>query len=395
MQTTLLGIDQIESKTMHDKLDGNVALLAHSASFNSKLVHSAEVLQQLLGKRLIKLFGPQHGFVTDVQDNMVETKDFIHPYFKIPVFSLYGELRSPSDEMLEDVDTFVIDLQDVGTRVYTYIHTMSYVLKACAKKKIKVVVLDRPNPIGGEIIEGNILNPTFKSFVGLHPIPMRHGLTMAEMALLINQQFLHEPCELDVIKMQNWERSYFWDETNRSWILPSPNLPTWEGSISFVGSVLFEGTNISEGRGTTRSLELIGHPQLEAFQFAKNFNLALKKHKLDAIYARPQVFLPTFQKWKGEVCQGIQLHTIDKRNARPWAVGQILCRELYHQLGEDFQWNTSPYEYQFNGYAIDYINGSDQIRKWVESNGDMSELKEIEIRGLDTYKESIRSIQLY
>ena len=182
--------------------------------------------------------------------------------------------------MLKDVDTFVIDLQDVGTRVYTYIHTMSYVLEACAKNKIKVVVLDRPNPIGGEIIEGNILTPEFKSFVGLHPIPMRHGLTMGEMALFINKYFHNNQCQLDVIKMKNWERSNFWDDTKRHWILPSPNLPTWEGTISFVGSVLFEGTNISEGRGTTRSLEIIGHPKLEAFKFAKKI-LTILLEKMD------------------------------------------------------------------------------------------------------------------
>ena len=163
--------------------------------------------------------------------------------------------------MLESVDTFVVDLQDVGTRVYTYIHTLSYVLEACAEKKIKVIILDRPNPIGGEIVEGNILSSGFKSFVGLHPIPMRHGLTIGEMGKLINTHFIQTPCQLEVVKMENWGRDMFWSNTQKEWILPSPNLPTWEGTISFVGSVLFEGTNVSEGRGTTRSLEIIGHPK--------------------------------------------------------------------------------------------------------------------------------------
>jgi uncharacterized protein YbbC (DUF1343 family) len=395
MQKVNFGIDQINKSDNLKKIKGNVALLAHSASFNSNLIHTAEVLQQVLGARLKKLFGPQHGFVTDVQDNMVETKDFIHPFFKIPVHSLYGEVRSPTDDMLDGIDTFIIDLQDVGTRVYTYIHTLSYVLEACAKKGIRVVVLDRPNPIGGEIIEGNILLPDFKSFVGLHPIPMRHGLTMGEMANFINKYYLQNSCELDIMLMENWNRGDFWDDTEKSWILPSPNLPTWEAAISFVGSVLFEGTNISEGRGTTRSLEIIGHPKLEAFSFSRSFNELLKKNKLDSMYARPQVFMPTFQKFRGEVCQGIQLHTINKTAARPWAVGQLLCQKLSLHLGEDFQWSTTPYEYQFNGLAIDFINGTSEIRDWVESRGTLMELKSIETQGHDEYKQQISTIQLY
>lgn len=388
-------IDTIRSKENINQLNGNVALLAHSASFSSDLIHTADIIQNLIGTRLKKLFGPQHGFVTDVQDNMVETKDFIHPYFKIPVHSLYGEVRKPTSAMLEGIDTFVVDLQDVGTRVYTYIHTLNYVMEACAEKSIKVVVLDRPNPIGGEIIEGNILQPEFKSFVGLHPIPMRHALTMGEMALFINNEFLNNACEVVVIKMQDWKRSYFWNDCQKHWILPSPNLPTWEGAVSFVGSVLFEGTNISEGRGTTRSLEIIGHPKLEAFSFAHKFNQVLKNNNLNGMQVRPQVFLPTFQKHQGKVCQGVQIHTTNKYEARPWAVGQLLCRELYHELKEHFIWNTNPYEYQFNGYAIDYINGSDKIRNWVESKGEIHELLSLQNNGLEEFRHRSKSIQLY
>ena len=395
MNDLKFGIDQINKSEYSKLLEGNVALLAHSASFNSNIIHSAQILKEALGERLIKLFGPQHGFVTDVQDNMVETSDFIHPFFQIPVYSLYGDVRKPTKEMLKSVDTFVVDLQDVGTRVYTYIHTLSNVLEACSKESIKVIILDRPNPIGGEVIEGNILSSNYKSFVGLHPIPMRHGLTIGEMGKLINNHFLQAPCELEVVKMENWGRDTFWGATKKEWILPSPNLPTWEGTIAFVGSVLFEGTNISEGRGTTRSLEIIGHPKLEAFKFSQHFNNVLKSNKLDSMTARPQVFLPTFQKWKGEVCQGIQLHTTCNQLARPWAVGQLLCRELRQILGEDFKWSTNPYEYQFDGYAIDYINGSDSIRHWVDSNGSLDELKQIEEDGKQKYIELIEPMKIY
>ena len=395
MNKTMFGIDLIKEKKYTQLFEGNVALLAHSSSFDFQLIHSAEIIKEVIGPRLVKLFGPQHGFVTDVQDNMVETADFIHPYFKIPVHSLYGEVRGPTDKMLEDVDTFVIDLQDVGTRVYTYIHTMSNVLKKCGEKNIKVIVLDRPNPIGGEVIEGNILRPEFKSFVGLHPIPMRHGLTMAEMAKLINTHFLEQACELSVVPMKNWNRQNYWSDLNRPWILPSPNLPTPEGALTFVGTVLFEGTNISEGRGTTRSLEFIGHPKLEAFTISRYLNQVLKKINQNSMITRPQVFLPTFQKYKNEVCQGIQLHVLNQQTARPWQVGQIICRELKNILNDDFSWSEKPYEYEFSGLAIDYINGSDEIRKWVNSNGSLERLVEIEQQGLCNYKEKIKTIQLY
>lgn len=371
MAKVILGIDQInENKHL---FDGNIALLSHSASVTSDLRHSAIVFKEVFGERLTKLFGPQHGFVTDVQDNMVETQDFHHPYFNIPVHSLYGETRQPTKEMLKGIDTFVIDLQDVGTRVYTYIHTMSLAMEACREEGIKVIVLDRPNPIGGTKIEGPLLDPKFKSFVGLHPIPQRHALTIGEMALLINEQFI-SPCNLEVLSMKNWDRKMSWKDTGLTWINPSPNLSTPESCYSFVGTVLFEGTNISEGRGTTRALEFVGHPDIEPFRFAEHLN---KNYTSEGIYFRPQVFLPTFQKFKGEVCGGVQLHVTDQDSGSPWLAGQYLCRELMNILGEKFQWSTAPYEYEFEGMPIDFINGTDQLRFWCEGNSSLSEIEEL------------------
>ena len=390
------GIEELsKNNQLQKKIKGNIALLCHSASINQCYQHSVNIVKSIFPKQLIKIFGPQHGFVTDVQDNMIETDDFIHPYFKIPVYSLYGKTRTPTEKMLEEIDTFIIDLQDVGTRVYTYIHTMSHVLETCQKQDIKVVILDRPNPIGGNIIEGNMLDHNFKSFVGLHPIPMRHGLTIGEMALLINKYFLKNPCDLDVISMKNWKRDYFWDDTNLPWVNPSPNLPTWEGTLTFCGTVLFEGTNISEGRGTTRPLEIIGHPNIDAFSFSEHINSLLSNNKINGIISRPQVFLPTFQKFKGEVCQGIQLHITNKNIAKPWQVGQIICRELYHLLKENFKWNNQPYEYETTGLAIDYINGSDTIRKWAENNGSIEQLKELENIDQPTFLEQRNSVLIY
>ena len=380
MGKVILGIDQVEN--FKDSFIGNIALLSHSASVNSKLTHSAEVFYRLFGERLIKLFGPQHGFVTDVQDNMVETKDFFHPYFKIPVHSLYGETRKPTPQMLENIDTFVIDLQDVGTRVYTYIHTLSLVMESCRDANIKVVVLDRPNPIGGIKIEGPVLNPELKSFVGLHPIPQRHSLTIGEMAGLINEQFI-SPCHLEIIKMQGWERQMLWQDTELFWINPSPNLSTPESCFSFVGTVLFEGTNISEGRGTTRALELVGHPEIEPFRFSEYLN---KNYPLEGIFFRPQVFIPTFHKFQNVVCGGIQLHITDHEKASPWLAGQYLCREIKNLLEEEFEWSDKPYEYQFEGLAIDFINGQRDVRFWCEDNSTFNELISMSKVGYQDFK---------
>ncbi len=351
-------------------------------------------MQKLLGKNLVKLFGPQHGFVTDVQDNMIETKDYIHPYFKIPVHSLYSHTRIPTDQMLDGVDTFVVDLQDVGTRVYTYITTLALSMQACGKKGIKVVVLDRPNPVGGEITEGTILESSWKSFVGHHKIPQRHALTMGEVALL-TKKFYGVECELEVVKMEGWERGMFWKDTGLPWVNPSPNLPTPEGALTFVGTVLYEGTNLSEGRGTTRSLEVVGHPKIEPFSFAENFTKKLAKSGLTGQVIRPVVFLPMFQKHSGHACGGVHLHFTDPRSFRPWTVSQLLCREFSNVLGSDFQWRDTAYEYEHDRLAIDLINGTEQVRKWVEKSGTLEELQALEARGLEGYRAQRREILLY
>lgn len=391
----LNGLDRlINEKSEQNKIEGNFGYLCHSASVDRNLQLGVIGLQKVFGKRLVKIFGPQHGFVTDVQDNMVESKHYIHPYFKIPILSLYSETRIPTDEMLEGIDTMVVDLQDVGTRVYTYITTLGLLMKKCEEKKIKVVVLDRPNPVGGLQVEGNVLQQGFNSFVGHHKIPQRHGLTMAEVGLLTKKYYTPN-CRFDTVLMQGWKREMYYQQTQLPWINPSPNLPTMDGAITFCGTVLFEGTNISEGRGTTRSLEIIGHPMIEPFAMAERFNKELAKTDLTGFVLRPLCFMPTFQKHKDTACGGFQIHVTDPQRFKSWHLSQMLCHLLAKELGTNFEFHQRPYEYEHNRLAIDLINGTDKIRHWVFESGKMGDLLELEKMGMKEYLEQKNSVHLY
>lgn len=385
MSVVKTGLDNLLNKNeFSSKIKGNIAYLCHSASITSSLQFGVSGLIKKFPGQLKKLFGPQHGFVTDVQDNMVETEDFIHPFFKIPIHSLYSETRIPTKENLEGIDTFIIDLQDVGTRVYTYISTLGLVLEACQDLDIHIIVLDRPNPVSGSIIEGNILEPEFHSFVGHYPFPMRHGMTMGEVGIFA-QKFMYPKSQLTIIPMTDYKRKYFFQDTGLTWVNPSPNLPTVDGSQIFPGSVLFEGTNISEGRGTTRSLEIFGHPKIEPFSLLEELNASSKKWNLKGFTFRPLVFFPMFQKHANTPCGGYQIHITDLNLFRPWRLGQFLCHFFYHHLGENFEWNKLAYEYEYDRLAIDLINGSSSIRKWIEKNGDPSELDTLEKTNRDEF----------
>ena len=389
------GLDSLsENVIWQQKISGKIGYLCHSASVDSKLYFGVDRLIELFGKRLIKLFGPQHGFVTDVQDNMIETKDFIHPYYKIPVYSLYSETRTPTAEMLADIDTLIIDLQDVGCRIYTYAHTMTLTMEACEKLGIKVVILDRINPIGGEIIEGNILKPEFRSFVGRHPLPVRHGMTMGELANYCQKS--HEiNCELEVVPLVGWRRNMIEPPKGSQWVNPSPNLPTHAACLIFPGTVLLEGCNLSEGRGTTRPLELMGHPNIEPHSFYKKVNNALDKTDLTGFILRPTVFHPMFQKHANQTCGGFHIHVTDALHFRPWRLGQILLRLFREELGSVFEWKQDGYEYQFDKPAIDFINGDDQLRKWVEESGEYQELLKLESVGYREFENNRREALLY
>lgn len=390
------GLDQLWSdrENIKKKHLGNIGYLCHSASVSQDLHHGLELMVEVFGEKLVKIFSPQHGLVSDVQDNMIETDHYIHPYFKRPVYSLYSETRKPTDQMLEGLNTVFIDLQDVGTRIYTYIYTMTLFMEACQNKDIKVVILDRPNPINGVDIEGNILDLTFKSFVGRHPLPVRHGMTIGEIALMAKNQWGID-CQLEVITMKNWQREMSFEKTSLPWVLPSPNLPNIEAAYTFVGTVLLEGCSISEGRGTTKSLEIFGHPQIEPFIHQKPLNDLLANYGLTGFYLRPISFLPMFQKHAHKACGGYQIHVTDRKLFKPWKTLLVIMQYFYSYLGSDFKWKEPPYEYVYDQNPFDIINGTDLIRHWIEKKEDFEVLEKIEGQGQLNFIEQRQKNLLY
>lgn len=348
-----------------------VGLICNQASVNHKYEHAADLFFERPDINLAALFGPQHGIRGDVQDNMIETAHSVDKKTKLPVYSLYSETREPNEEMLRDLDALVFDLQDVGTRVYTFIYTMAYAMRACAKFGKKMFVLDRPNPIGGLAIEGDLLERGHESFVGQFPIPMRHGLTVAELAIMFNKQFGIN-CDLTVIKMDGWQRSYFYDETDCPWVLPSPNIPIVETTTVFPGTVFFEGTQVSEGRGTTRPFEVVGAPFIDENELAE----ALKSLELEGVIFRPTKFLPTFQKHQGKTCGGVFIHVIDRNIFQPVITGYALVSLIYNLYKENFKWKNPPYEYEFDRNPFDVIAGTLKTREYIEKDEDIKTVKQ-------------------
>ncbi len=390
------GLDLLlNEKKWQDQVQGQVAYLGHEASVTEQLLPGILGIHKIFGSRLIKAFGPQHGFTTLDQDNMIETAHQMHPSLGIPVYSLYSETRTLTHEMAEGIDTLIIDLQDVGTRVYTYIWTLYQVMDYCAASSIKIMVLDRPNPLGGLHIEGNLPDAAWYSFVCRASIPMKHGMTIGELALYFND-ILEQPVNLVVVPMTNWKRSMTWESTQRAWINPSPNLPRFSSTVVYPGTVLFEGTTLSEGRGTTRILELFGHPKLNPYHLADDLDAWLsKKGQLSGYYLRPTFFKPTFQKFQHVVCGGFQLHCTDTSTFEAWKTMQFCMQFLFHHLEIDPFWNQDAYEYETLGLAIDYINGQPDIREWIEKNGSADELLGMELSGREEFLEKRMSYLLY
>ncbi|HZR25520.1 MAG TPA: DUF1343 domain-containing protein [Vicinamibacterales bacterium] len=344
-------------------LDGKrVGIVCNPASVDRDLRHVADRLAALRTARLGAIFGPQHGFRSDVQDNMIETRHAEDEVRRVPVYSLYSETREPTAEMLKDLDVLVIDLQDVGVRIYTYIYTMANCLKAARRHGVKVIVCDRPNPIGGGQLEGPVLVPGNESFVGMYPIPMRHGMTIGELARLFNDHF-GIGADLDVVTMEGWTRDMYFDATGRTWIISSPNIPTFDTTLVYPGTVLFEGTNVSEGRGTTRPFELIGAPWIVAERFAD----AMNGRGLPGVYFRPALFEPTFQKHAKQGCAGVQIHVLDRATFRP-VESAVALIEAFRANGMDqFKWKEPPYEYEFTRTPFDVLAGSPALREQIEA----------------------------
>ena len=344
-------------------LDGQrVGIVCNPASVDHEFVHIADRLAAHPRARLAAIFGPQHGFRSDVQENMIETGHGRDELRRVPVYSLYSDTREPTGEMLKDLDVLVIDLQDVGTRIYTYIYTMAYCLTAAKKHGLKVIVCDRPNPIGGVSVEGPMLVGGFESFVGLYPIPMRHGMTIGELARLFNDHF-DIGANLDVIPMEGWRREMYHDTAGAPWVMPSPNIPTLDSAIVYPGTVLFEGTNVSEGRGTTRPFELVGAPWVQAERFAE----ALNRRQLAGVIFRPVVFEPTFHKHAKQACGGCQIHVTDRRVFRPVLAGVLLIEAFRNAGLDEFRWREPPYEYEHEKRPFDILAGSSSLREQIEA----------------------------
>jgi uncharacterized protein YbbC (DUF1343 family) len=348
-----------------------IGLVCNPASVDADLRHAADRLLEAPGVTLAALFGPQHGFRSDVQDNMIETGHAQDARRRIPIYSLYSETREPTAEMLRDLDVLVIDLQDVGTRVYTYIYTMANCMRAAARHGVRVVVCDRPNPIGGEAVEGMPLDPSCASFVGQFPIPMRHGLTIGELARMFNDAF-GIGAAVDVVPLEGWRRGLYFDETGLPWIIPSPNLPTLDSAIVYPGAVLFEGTQLSEGRGTTRPFELIGAPWIDGERLAD----AMNARRLPGVRFRAVVFEPTFQKHARQTCGGCQIHVLDRASFLPLRTAVELIEEFRLQDRTRFVWRQPPYEYETAKMPIDILYGSGRLREAIDGGASVAPLIE-------------------
>ncbi len=348
-----------------------LGVVCNQASVTRDLKHiSQHVLNKKYKLNVTAFFGPQHGIRGEKQDNMVESDDYVDPVTGIPVYSLYGYTREPVDKMMANIDAFVIDLQDIGTRIYTFMYTMANCMRAAKRKGLKVIVLDRPNPINAISTEGNILDPDYVSFVGQFPMAVRHGLTMGELAQLFNNEF-GIGCDLQVVKMKGYKRTSWGDMWDREWTPPSPNIPVLSAAVVFPGMVHFEGTNISEGRGTTRPFDWVGAPFIDADKLAEHMN----QLKLKGVYFRPIFFQPTFHKGKDQVCGGVHTHVTNRAVFNAFEAGVHLLSAIHNFYPNDLKWKQPPYEYISDRLPIDVIAGTDALRLAVEKGNVTSFLK--------------------
>ncbi len=385
-----LGLDTLLDDPPVALKKGAFGLLAHQASVDSRLAHTKDVLFDALPGSMKKLFSPQHGFRGEKQDNMIVSDSYRDATTGLPVISLYGETLRPRPELFEGLDALVIDLQDVGTRVYTYIHTVALCLETCRDAGVAVYVLDRPNPIGGTLVEGNVLKPDMASFVGLYPIPMRHGMTIGEMALFCATQ-CGIGADLTVVPLRGWERSMNFPDTGLAFVPPSPNMPLYETALVYPGQVIWEGTNVSEGRGTTRPFEWFGAPFIDQAALRKTF----LKRGLPGLFLRDIGYEPGFGKWTGRTCRGFHLHVTDAERFEPYFTSLCLLQDILSLWPGEFAWKEPPYEYEYKRAPIDLILGDSDLRKVIETGEDLMEMKKGWQAGLDGFLEKRSSCLLY
>jgi uncharacterized protein YbbC (DUF1343 family) len=390
LQPITLGLERLLNEKLGTLRGARVGLVCNQASVDHDFRHAADLFHEHPDIQLTALFGPQHGIRGDVQDNMIETGHAIDGRTDLPIYSLYSETREPTEDMLSDVDVIVVDLQDVGCRIYTFAYTMANCMRAARKLNKKVIVCDRPNPIGGDAVAGNVLDADCTSFVGQFSTPTRHGMTMGELARLFNQHFSIE-CDLEIIEMDGWARCLWYDQTDGPWVLPSPNIPTPDTAIVFPGTVHLEGTQMSEGRGTTRPFELVGAPYIDADNFADS----LTKLGLPGVYFRSCVFMPTFQKHGGKACGGVQIHVTDRVQFEPVSTGVAIVKTAFDMYPEAFRWKDPPYEYEHDRNPFDVIAGTTTLRNQIERGEPVNTITESWEPGLAEFNRVRQRYLLY
>ncbi len=382
-----IGIEQLILSPPSWLVGKRLGLLCNQASTDRHFIHSRDLIMEAFPGQLRCLFSPQHGFFSEKQDNMIESGHGTDTVSGLPVFSLYGEARKPSAAMFDGLDVLLIDLQDVGTRVYTFIWTVVHCLQTAAETGKRILLLDRPNPVGGEIVEGNLLKPEFRSFVGLYEIPMRHGLTMGELALLCNRE-MGINARLEVMAMQGWQRQMFFADTGFPWVFPSPNMPSPLAALVYPGQVIWEGTNVSEGRGTTLPFELVGAPFIVPQQVADDISAEC----LAGCVLRPMAFEPGFGKWAGQNCAGFHIHVTEPSRFYSYRLSLALFQSVRRLYPDDFAYKEPPYEYEYVRLPMDMILGDQQVRKALEQGMDILEIEQEwqeELAGFDALRRSV------
>ncbi len=367
----------------------NIALAANPSSIRSDFQFILDLFREEKSWKVVALFGPEHGIRGEMQDQEL-CSTFHDPGTGLPVHSLYGNHLKPEPEMLKGIDVIVFDIQDVGSRYYTFIYTLSYIMEACSGLGIEVVVLDRPNPINGKDTEGPVLERGYESFVGRYPIPIRHGMTVGELALLFNQKF-HINCRLEVVPMEGWERSAFFEETRLPWVLPSPNMPTVDTAVVYPGMCLLEGTNVSEGRGTTRPFEIFGAPWIEPESLCKS----LESFHLMGVQFRPLYFRPTFNKYHQQLCGGAQIHVTDRHHFQPVRTAVCLISAMLEKYPTHFRWKEPPYEFVQDRLPIDILFGSSWIREDLEKRKHPDEIEQRWLESLSAFNQNRAQYLLY
>jgi len=387
---TKTGLDRISTAWPKALRGSRVGLCCHPASLNAQLNHASDILLAHQEMKVTSFFGPQHGIRGETQANMIEWEGFKDKKTGRMIYSLYGRHRKPTAEMLKRVDVLVLDLFDVGARYYTYIWTLYLCMEACAAANKTVVVLDRPNPINGLDVEGPVLDERFASFVGLKALPIRHGMTMGEITQYFKAHFV-PTVKLEVVRMANWKRSMFYPETGLPFVNPSPNIPNFESMLLYPGMCLFEGTNISEGRGTTRPFEYFGAPFIDS----EKVTTALSRLKLSGVHFRPHFFKPTFDKFKDEICGGAQIHISDASVVKPFFVGVAILKTIRDIYPTRFKWLKGPYEYEAKKKPIDILFGNDSIRKALETGNSLSQIRQSYQMEQELFKTVRKNFLLY